>query len=778
MTQSRKSSRSGKPKKRSKKPSKQPRSVGFWGWLGRLALIAVAIFAGWALYLDIQVREKFDGRKWQLPAQVYSQPLELFDDQWLRSEDLLQELQALEYQSVGRVSKPGQFRKLSSGFEIHTRGFQAGSDREEPAQIRVTLRNGQIKRMVAFNGVSKPLVRLEPIRIGGIYPRLQQDRQLVQLRDIPPLLGETIIAVEDHRFSDHWGVSVKGIARAALANFQAGRIVQGGSTLTQQLVKNFYLDSGRRFTRKATEAVMSLLLELHYSKAEILETYINEVYLGQSGPRQIHGFGLAARHYFQKDVKDLSVSEVALMVGLVKGASYYNPWKHPKRALKRRNLVIGVMEEQQLISARQARSARAQGLGVVPYAQRRLHAYPAFMDLVKRQLLQEYSIEQLSSEGLHIYSTLSLRTQKSAERVLDKRLLALEKRYGLSTNSLQGATLIAAVGSGEVEAVVGDRNTAFAGFNRALDARRSIGSLVKPAVYLSALRENYHLASLIDDSPVTVEGPGGKLWRPKNFDRRSHGEVQLYDALLHSYNQATARLGMLTGLEKTAEALRDLGYSRDIPQVPSLLLGSVAMSPLDVLGVYHSLANDGVSAPMRSIRSVVDAQGELLSRYPLSLKSHVDTRAVQLVQFAMQGVTREGTARGLYQHLPQTFGVAGKTGTSNDQRDSWFAGFSARHVGVVWTGRDDNGETPLTGSSGALSVWRDVFMQLPHDGLALPQSDGLEYLWVDAQSGGLSGENCRNARLLPFAEGHRPTAKAHCEWIENPLYHWMKKWFS
>lgn len=774
MTKSRKSSRRGKSGNRS---AARGSALGFWGWLRRLACIAIAVFGCWVWYLDIQVREKFEGRKWQLPAQVYSQPLELFGDQWLRAEDLLQELQALEYQSVGRVTRPGQFRRLSSGFEIFTRGFHVGEDREEPAHIRVQLGDHRVKQLLAV-GAPRSLVRLEPIRIGGIYPRLQQDRQLVQLRDIPPLLGETIIAVEDQRFVEHWGVSLKGIARAALANIQAGRIVQGGSTLTQQLVKNFYLDSGRRFSRKATEAVMSLLLELHYSKAEILETYINEVYLGQSGPRQIHGFGLAARHYFQKDVKDLSVSEVALMVGLVKGASYYNPWKNPKRALARRNLVIGLMQEQQLISSHQARQAKAQGLGVVPYAQRRLHAYPAFMDLVKRQLLEEYSIEQLSSEGLHIYSTLSLRTQKSAERVLDKRLSGLEKRHDLQQGSLQGATLIAAVGSGEIEAIVGDRNTAFSGFNRALDARRSIGSLVKPAVYLNALRGEYHLASVIDDGPVTVEGPAGQLWRPQNFDRRSHGQVQLYDALLHSYNQATARLGMTLGLAQTARTLRDLGYTREIAQVPSLLLGSIAMSPLDVLGIYHSLANDGVSVPMRSIRTVVNAQGQLLSRYPLSLKSRVDARAVQLLQFAMQGVAREGTARGLYHQLPKNFGVAGKTGTSNDQRDSWFAGFSGRQVGVVWVGRDDNGETPLTGSSGALNIWRDLFMQLPHEGLGVPQAEGLEYLWVDAQSGGLSGENCRNARLLPFADSRRPLVKAACDWLENPLYHWMKKWFS
>jgi len=528
-------------------------------------------------------------------------------------------------------------------------------------------------------------------------------------------------------------------------------------------------------SRKLLEAVMALILEVHYSKAEILETYLNEVYLGQSGPRAIHGFGLAARHYFRRPLQQLGTHELALLVGLVKGASYYNPWRNPERALQRRNLVLDIMQQQGLIDAAEAASYQAKALGVVAANQRQLHAYPAFIDLVKRQLLADYSAETLSSEGLSIYSTLTLRAQRHVERALAERLTVLEADYG--TSQLQGAVVLAAIGSGEVEALVGDRNSQFSGFNRALNARRPIGSLVKPAVYLTALQQGYHLASRISDAPVVVAGPDGERWKPRNFDRKSHGDVLLIDALVRSYNQATARLGMMLGLPAVAATLQKLGVEEVITPVPSMLLGSTSLTPFEVLKTYHTLANDGVRTPMRAIRQVVGADGQRLSRYPLKIEQALAVNVVHLTQFAMQSVMREGTGRAVYASLPDDLLLAGKTGTTNDQRDSWFAGFSGQHLAVVWLGRDDNGVTPLTGSSGALRVWRDIFLRLPTQGLSIPAVDALDYLWVDSVTGAVSGENCRNARWLPFTQAARPSDVAACEWRQNPLYHWLRKWW-
>ncbi|GAA5315713.1 MAG: penicillin-binding protein 1B [Candidatus Pelagadaptatus aseana] len=772
-----------KPAKRnnSKRKAATARSQrSLLSWFGSAVLIILVGVLIWVVYLDVQVRSKFDGRKWQLPAQVYSRPLALYRGAGLRPEDLQRQLQVLNFNPVDNVESPGQYRRRGDQFDIFTRGFAMADEVEVSRRVRLRISHQRVARLQIIGTESSPaIVRLAPARIGGIYPRLQQDRELVQLSEIPPLLGEALIAVEDHRFIDHHGVSLRDIARAAVSNIRAGRVVQGGSTLTQQLVKNFYLDSGRRWSRKLTEAVMALLLEWHYSKAEILETYINEVYLGQSGPRQIHGFALASKHYFQKPLHQLKTHQIALLVGLVKGASYYNPWRHPERARDRRDLVIGVLEKQGLIGAGEAQASKAAPLGVVDQSRRRLHDFPAFIDLVKRQLLQEYSADQLSSDGLSIYSNLSLPAQWAAEEALAGQLDSLAQRHQGTMQQVQGAVVVASVATGEVEAVVGDRNVSFAGFNRALDARRSIGSLIKPAVYLAALNQGggYHLASMVADDPVTVQGPDGSLWRPQNFDRRSHGEVQLYDALLNSYNLATARLGMTVGLDRVEATIRDLGVTAHIPQVPSLLLGALELSPIEVTAMYQGLANGGVVMPLRSIRSVVDAQGQLLSRYRMTPQSDLDPASVGLVQFALQGVAREGTGRGLYQSLPGSLGVAAKTGTSNDQRDSWFAGFTAEHVAVSWVGLDDNGETPLSGATGALPVWRALFSQLPTRGLALPEEQGIEYRWVDAENGGISGENCRNSRLLPFAGDRYPDYQSPCQWRQNPLLHWMQKWF-
>jgi penicillin-binding protein 1B len=765
-------------KRKAKSRTKKIKRAAWIKWVVVSGLLVCVSILLWIVYLDVQVRERFDGRKWKLPAQVYAQPLEMYEGQLLTLDELKLELVALDYQEVKRVRKPGEVRYFWGGVEIFSRGFSAYGETEKPQNFIVRIQDNKVQELKSASNSGVSLVRLEPALIGGIYPRLQQDRELVQLEGIPKLLGEAIIAVEDRRFVNHFGVSIKDIGRAVIANVKAGRIVQGGSTLTQQLVKNFYLTNRRDLSRKITEAIMAVLLEIHYSKAEILETYINEVYLGQSGPRQIHGFALASQHYFRRPLGELSVAELSLLVGVVKGASYYNPWRHPERALARRNTVIDILLAQELISMAMAQSAKQSGLGIVDMSQRSLRAYPAFIDLVKRQLLKDYSLDSLSSEGLKIFTTLSVSAQYQAEQSLSKTLMDLEARYKQPKNSLQGAVTLVDVGSGEVEAMVGDRNASFAGFNRALDAHRPIGSLIKPVVYLSALDAStgMNLASKISDNTVTVQSSSGTLWQPRNFDRTSHGDVLLVDALAHSYNQATARLGMTVGLDNVARTMQEMGMEVEDYIVPSTLLGAVEMSTLQVADLYHVLANDGVRVPLRSIRAVENADGKVLSRYNLNVKSFFQSDTIGLIQYALQSVVRDGTGRGLYKIINSDLNVAGKTGTSNDQRDSWFAGFSGQHVGVVWVGRDDNAPTPLTGSSGALKVWGELFSVLSSASFDTPHFAGMEYVWIDARSGGLSGENCKNSKLVPFVRGNLPDFQATCEWRQNPIYHWVKKW--
>lgn len=763
-----------KSKRRTSRSRRKQPPSGFLPFLRRRwiwALPPLLLAFGGMIYLDYRVRSKFEGKKWALPARVYARPLELYAGLPLRRQALLEQLRHLGYQFVARADKPGQVAASGQEVSIHSRGFRFW-DKQEPARhFTVAFDNGVISEL---NGGA--IVRLEPQEIGGIYPAHMEDRLLVRLQDIPPLLGETLIAVEDRDFLDHHGISAKAISRAALANLRAGAVVQGGSTVTQQLVKNFYLDHERSFTRKFLEALMAVSLDARYSKAEILETYLNEVYLGQSGARAIHGFALGAQHYFRQPLAELKTHQIALLVGLVKGASYYDPWRHPKRALARRNLVLSVMWETGLISEAERRQASQQGLDVVSESVLSLYSYPAFMELVKRQLQRDYRPEDLRNEGLRIFTTLSPTVQNAAERSLARRLARLEADYELEADSLQGAVVVEAVGSGEVLAAVGDRNSKYAGYNRALDARRSIGSLVKPAVYLTALAspDDYTLISKIDDSPLRIDTPAGKAWEPRNFSRESHGRVPLYRALASSYNQATARLGTELGVKTVVANLHQLGIREKIPAVPSVLLGAVDLSPLQVSRMYQTIASEGIYTQQRAIFSVLDARGQPLNRYPLTTKKRFPAEAMHLLQFGLQMTMREGTGRSAYRWLDESWQVAGKTGTSNDQRDSWFAGYSGDHLAVVWVGRDDNGPTPLTGATGALRVWTDLFGQISSRSLSPVKPAGVTYHWVNPEDSTLGGANCIGSELIPFQSGSEPQSRGSCKYRENPVIHWLK----
>ena len=764
--------------KRKKTTSKRGLIASVWGWLRWPFGIFCSALLLWVIILDHQVRAKFDGRKWALPAHVYAQPLELYQGLRLSSSDFESELKALGYRPVVRVTRAGQYSRQrhrgTTEYQVFSRGFAFSDGVEAPLHFHLRLGVRYVEQIEDHQGRLLSLLRMEPVEIGGIYPAHKEDRLLVRLRDLPPLLGETLIAVEDRNFLDHYGLSPKSIARAALANLKAGRVVQGGSTLTQQLVKNFYLSRERSFTRKVREALMSLLLEFRYSKSEILETYINEIYLGQNGQRAIHGFALAAQHYFSRSVKELNTEQVALLIGLVKGASHYNPWRHPERARLRRNIILTVMHNSGLIDAVEYRRVSAQSLGIVAAAQAHAVEYPAFLGLVKRQLLQDYREQDLNSEGLRIFTSFSRRAQNRAQGVVNRRLSELETRYQLAADSLQAAVVLVSVGSGEVQALVGGRHEGFQGFNRALDARRSIGSLVKPALYLTAIEQGYNLSSELDDEAVTVRGPSGELWQPQNFDHKSHGRIPLFRALAFSYNQAAARLGMQLGLSKVAQTLEQLGMEADVAEVPAMLLGAIEWPPISVAAMYHTIAADGFYTPLRAIRNVQTALGKPLSRYPLAVEQRFQPASVFQLKAAMQQVMRVGSGRRTYRTLPKKLVLAGKTGTSNDQRDSWFAGFSGDNLAVVWVGRDDNGETPLTGASGALPLWVQIMAGDPGRSLHNQPPAGLKNVWVDASSGYISGDNCRGALQLPFVIGNLPTQKARCEWLENPLKHWWK----
>lgn len=744
----------------------------------KLSLLGVVLGGIGLIYLDVQIRDKFEGKRWALPAKVYARPLEIYPGQTLEKKALKLELKGLGYRFVSRATQPGMVEWATSKVRIYTRGFSFPDGKESSRNLLLTFSGNQLTRVTDAQGRQVSLSRLEPILIGGIYPKDNEDRDLIRLEQAPKYLKDALIQIEDRDFYEHFGVSPRGIARAMWVNLKARRFVQGGSTLTQQLIKNFYLTSERSLARKLTEIPMAVLLDYHYSKDDILEAYLNEVYLGQAGSRAVHGFGLASQYFFSQPINELKLHQVALLAGMVKGPSYYDPRRHPERAMKRRNLVLKVLQEQGSITMAQRLSAEKLGLGVVK--QRSLHkgAYPAYLDLVRRQLREEYPQDVLSSEGLQVFTSLDPEVQANSAEALSQTIAKLQKRHGKPVKELQGGMVISDPQTGEILALVGGRNARYQGFNRALDAQRPVGSLVKPAVYLAALEKGYTLASLLDDAPISVPLPDGSSWIPRNFDHQSHGKVPLYQALARSYNQSTAQLGMDIGLPAVADMLERLGLEKQVKLYPSLLLGAESMSPFEVAGIYQTIAANGFRTPMRAIRLVTDAEGNELSRYPFAVKQVVSAENVHLIQYAMQAVTREGTARSIYQRLPSSINAAGKTGTSNDQRDSWFAGFTGDRLSVVWLGLDNNGKLPFTGSSGALKVWIELMMKEQPQSFMAVQPENVEYHWIEEVSGLLSAEGCEGARQLPFMAGTVPQEYADCadSQVDRSL-DWFQKWF-
>lgn len=747
-------------------------------------LLGMLVIAGLGLlYLDVHIRAQFEGKRWAVPAKVYARPLELYVGSPLTLEELKVELSGLGYQFVEKVALPGQAAFSKTKAIVHTRGFEFTDGLESSQRLILDFSAGHLSKMTTYQGQAIALLRIEPVLIGGIYPLNNEDRDLIQLSDAPEALTQALIAIEDRGFYDHHGISIRGISRAMLANLKAGRFIQGGSTLTQQLIKNFYLSSDRTLSRKLLEIPMALLLELHYSKAEILEAYLNEVYVGQEGARAIHGFGLAAQYYFAQPLQELKLHQLALLAGLVKGPSYYEPRRHPKRAEGRRNLVLKVLYDQGVIEKTEYDQSRLSELGVVKQASLLKGAYPAYLDLVKRQLRQDYPEEALSSEGLRVFTNLNPIAQNKAEAALTKTIASLGKRHGERLDDLQGSMIVTDPQTGEVIAVIGGRETRYQGFNRALDTLRPIGSLVKPAVYLTAVEQGYHLASPLDDSPFELTMPNGQLWQPENFDHVSHDPVQLHQALAKSYNLATARLGMTLGLDNVIDTLSRLGVERELKAYPSLLLGAQGLSPLEVAKMYQTMASNGFQMPLRAIRQVTDNLGEELSRYPFELEQTIDNSYMHLLQYMLQEITRTGTARSIYNRLPADLNVAGKTGTSDLQRDSWFAGFAGNRLAVVWLGLDNNDPVPFTGSSGALQAWTDYMANETLDPFIAPAPENIEYLWIDQQTGMLTDAQCPGAQQLPFIVGNSPTDYASCGFglSIDPLPiidNWMKRWFQ
>ncbi|AAO10068.1 penicillin-binding protein 1B [Vibrio vulnificus] len=776
-TTTRKRTANRTPRKTTKKRSAVKTAKRQWlktlwslSWKAGLALVAVLIFVG--IYLDSVVKQRFEGQLFQLPTVVYARIQTLYAGENVSRPELQKELDILNYRKVSQPRYPGEYSSSSSKIELIRRPFEFVDGPEADRHVMLHFDASSLTRIQSLESKGDlGYLRLEPKMLGMLEKDTDEQRLFLRREQFPEIMVDALLVTEDRDFYQHDGVSPLAIARAMFVNLKAGRTVQGGSTLTQQLAKNLFLTQDRTLWRKVREAYIALSLDYRYSKDRILEAYLNEVYLGQSGKQAIHGFGLASRYYFGQPIQELRIDQLAMLVGMVKGPSYYNPVRFPERTKERRDLVLRLMMQQNMLTASEYDQAASRPLDIqdVPRIASR---QPAYFQQLSMELRAKVGEAFQGETGLRVFTSLDPISQDKLEKAISKKVPELGKVAG---NELEAAAVAVDRTSGEIRAMVGGKRTGYDGFNRAINASRPIGSLVKPAVYLTALEqpEKYTLATTLQDTPLSLKGSKGSVWEPRNFDRQFRGDVPLYQALAKSLNVPTVRLGMQLGIDQVSDTLARLGVNRnEIRPVPSMFLGAFSLTPLEVAQMYQTLTNSGRKAPLTALRSVVDLEGHVLYQSLPKSSPAVNEQAAWLTTYAM----KQGVAQGTGRYLQNQFAwaaLAGKTGTSNDSRDSWFVGVDGREVTTIWLGRDDNQPTKLTGASGALRVYAEYLKQRTPEKLILPWPKEITTLGYQQKSDGELSLDCSSQFTLPVWD-KQGELKAQCEKSSN----WLNKLLS
>lgn len=741
-----------------------------WGlvWKSSLALLAVLIFVG--IYLDSYVKQRFEGQLFELPTVVYGRVLTLEPGSPVTLNQLTDELDVLNYRKVRSPRHPGEYSSSSTKVEMIRREFEFEDGPEAYRHVMLHFSKLGIERIESLETErDMGYLRIDPKMLGMLEKNNDEQRLFIKREQFPEVLVDALLVTEDRDFYQHDGVSPVAILRALAANVKAGRTVQGGSTLTQQLAKNLFLSRERTLWRKVREAYIALILDHRYSKDRILEAYLNEVYLGQSRGEAIHGFGLASRLYFGQPIQELRIDQIALLVGMVKGPSYYNPVRHPERAKVRRDLVLRLMMQQDILTSGEYELAVTRPLDIQDTPQI-ASRQPAYFQQLNRELQQKVGDAFRTQAGLKVYTSLDPVSQFELEKAVKRKIPQLELK---TSKGLEAAAVAVDRRSGEIRAMVGGKRTGYDGFNRALNASRPIGSLAKPAVYLTALSQpkKYTLASTLEDKPLTMKGSKGSVWAPKNYDRKFRGDVPLYLAFARSLNVPTVRLGLDLGIKPVMDTFEQLGVDRqEIRPVPSMFLGAFSLTPYQVAQMYQTLTNSGKKAPLSALRSVKDNDGEVIYRSIPRVSQTVSQQAAWLTTYAMKTAVAQGTGRYLQQKFSWA-ALAGKTGTSNDTRDSWFVGVDGREVVTIWVGRDDNKPTQLTGASGALRVYHQYLTNRAPEKLILPWPQQVTTLGFKAQPSGGLKVDCGNDLRLPMwdIEGN---IKQACD---NKPLQWLNK---
>ena len=728
------------------------------------------------IYINAQLVSHFSSLSWNIPTIVYARPFEVSIGKQVRRNELAYELQLLGYSSDKNGTRRGTFAVIEDGFTITTRGQEFSDGIEVPKTIQIEFQGDRISRLKDSSGATLSNFRLESTVLGK-FSSVFTDRELISLKDVPKQFIEILLVVEDKDFIKHHGVSFTGMIRAAIQNLIDFRIVAGGSTITQQLVKNLYFSHERTFSRKILEIVYAIMLDARFSKEVILETYLNEIFFGQWGKRAVHGIATASKFYFGKPLSELDLSEQALLVGLIKGPSAYDPRRYPAGALSRRQSVLGKVYSEAIISKKAYEKAISSKLHISPLPADRIGPFPAYFDLVKREFDKRYSFEKPKQNKLLIYTALDPLIQRRASLAVKNILDKFEKKTG--TKKLEAGVVVIDISNGEIVAIVGGRENR-GGFNRATDAFRQIGSLAKPFVVLSAFsrNSNLNLGSLVRDSDVYIKLGDGSKWSPKNSKITHDRLLSIERILAESLNRATVNLALSVGIDRIINDLEGYGLSIPKDNPPSTLLGVSEMSPLGIAACYQALFNSGFRMPLTSIRTVMIGSDIVTSNTTYRSAKNLPENHSVAVDHGLRTAVRNGTGRAFGEAL-KGFDVAGKTGTTDDGRDAWFVGADGKYLALAWVGRDDNKATNITGSNIAVpivleilkgSIVRDRTLELP---------TGMAYAWIN-RAGSLSKKNCPSVRKLPIPIEHASGLVDDCnlDTSDSEEKTWWKNWFG
>ncbi|WP_392565776.1 bifunctional glycosyl transferase/transpeptidase [Utexia brackfieldae] len=776
--ETKKNTRTSKPHKRKKQTASRKRRVLFF--LLKLFLVLIVLIAAYGVYLDQKIRERIDGSVWELPVAVYGQIVNLEPGEAYSQDDIISILNGAQYRQVRIVTRPGEFVVDQNNIEIYRRPFSFPDGEESAFKVKISFTAGLIGRIYNLdNGRDFGFFRIDPKLITMLRSPNGEQRLVVALKNYPDSLLKILIETEDRRFYEHDGVSLYSIGRAIWANFSSGRAVQGGSTLTQQLVKNLFLTNERSLTRKLREAYMAVILEARYSKEKILELYLNEVYLGQSGDEEIHGFPLASLYYFGRPVQELTFEQQALLVGIVKGASYYNPWNRPERAMERRNVVLQILEQREVIDAELYQILSQRPLGVLPKGGV-ISPQPAFMQLVRRELREKLGDRADNMSGMKVFTTFDPNAQNAAEQAVVDQVEVLRKAK--NKPDLEASMVVVNRQTGEIKAVIGSAQPQYAGFNRALLGRRQIGSLAKPPTYLTALSnpEQYRLNTWLEDNPLSIKLDNGTIWQPNNYDRQYRGRVMLVDALANSLNIPSIHLGMQLGFKATEDTLKVMGVPPAvIKPLLSRYIGAIELTPLEVAQMYQVMANNGNKADLSVLRFVMDEKGSVVYQSYPQARQVLSPQASYLTLYAMQQVVNYGSARSLSSLYGQ-YHLAGKTGSTNDLKDSWFTGIDGKDVAVIWVGLDDHKPINLTGSSGSLTVYRQYLSHYSPQVLQPAIPANIQFAPIGAEGAFLCSGS--GVRTLPVWTTNLQSicvgATAQPEQLKEQAPGWLKALFS